>query len=171
MSSCERNFCRAVKASSVGVNTLKISFYSRWFLPLPACMITANDGERHPHQKVLWASGLQEWKDLKWNQRGKNGLVMTARHLFLSVAWVSASVCDLCSVASSVSVASADAEDTLSTVKQASPDRSNLGFTSGFDRISLPFFRSTPVQHAPRKDFSNRNRVQGVTKFLPLSRQ
>lgn len=45
---------------------------------------------------------------------------MNARHLLLSVAQVSTSLCDLWSVASSVSVASAYAGDTLSVVEKSS---------------------------------------------------
>lgn len=116
---------------------------------------------------------LQAYRNERvWNEiKEKNGFVMTARHLFLSIAWVSISLCDLCSAASSVSVASAFSGGRLSMVKWAFPERNNLGFTSGFGPINLPFFRGTPARHTPRKDFCNRNRVQGVSKFLPLSRQ
>lgn len=43
-------------------------------------------------------------KGFKMKSKEKNWFVMTARHLFLSIAWISTSLCDLCSVASSVSV-------------------------------------------------------------------
>lgn len=78
---------------------------------------------------------------------------MNARHLFLSVAQVSTSLCDLRSVASSVSVASAYAGDTLSVVKKAPPERSNLGFTSGFGPISLPFFKKHSNTTHSKKGF------------------
>ena len=110
-------------------------------------------------------------KGFKIKSNEKNRFVMTARHLFLCVVWVSWSVCYLCSVTSSVSVASAYAAGTLSMAKQAASERSNLRFTSGFGPISLPFFRGTPAQHTPRKDFCHRNRAQGAIKLLPLSGQ